>query len=350
MLIRGIKTMNRNIERTNSDDSVQPKNQILYCPPKLESKEKPNSNFFAEDCQLKTDDKNKKEIDNKTTEESHMDKIKDGSEKTKKTFKEKFFSTFHKGKNKETFDDCNKEKSNQIENFSELEQTTEQHIEDEKSIESNSLSREKSLKQELNDLYEKKQARELETKARFKNMENYQYGTPEYKQALEDYNHSRSELNETKKNYDMMISDTLNDGEKAKKLVDSDIEEAKGLDQRYNEDINEFLLNNKKLNKEQLKELEYVKSTNDKYIYIMSQKRDAISLEVVAKTEKIIRKQDEFKHDNKFNNDDTNLKKIMEMERNRKETEEKLHEVDCYIDKLKNNNREIEEIISGKKK
>ena len=202
--------------------------------------------------------------------------------------------------------------------------------------------KEQDLKQKLRDSSEEKKSTDTISES----LRNYQRGTPEHQQALKDYNRSTE--------YDMTISDALGDGRKSGMLVESDIEEAKGLEQRYNEDILDIPPDGKKISKDQRKELEYVRTTNDRYIDLISDKRDNMSLALVAAEEGIQNKLDEIKHYRETSTDDKDTRERIEeklndeyegMKRTVKAMKEKIKEADYHITKLKDNNREIDKIL-----
>ena len=152
----------------------------------------------------------------------------------------------------------------------------------------------------------------------------------------------------------MTISDALGDGRKSGMLVESDIEEAKGLEQRYNEDILDIPPDGKKISKDQRKELEYVRTTNDRYIDLISDKRDNMSLALVAAEEGMQNKLDEIKHYRETSTDDKDTRERIEeklndeyeeMKSTVKAMKEKIKEADYHITKLKDNNREIDKIL-----
>ncbi len=202
--------------------------------------------------------------------------------------------------------------------------------------------KEQDLKQKLRDSSEEKKSTDTISES----LRNYQRGTPEHQQALKDYNRSTE--------YDMTISDALGDGRKSGMLVESDIEEAKGLEQRYNEDILDIPPDGKKISKDQRKELEYVRTTNDRYIDLISDKRDNMSLALVAAEEGIQNKLDEIKHYRETSTDDKDTRERIEeklndeyegMKSTVKAMKEKIKEADYHITKLKDNNREIDKIL-----
>ena len=202
--------------------------------------------------------------------------------------------------------------------------------------------KEQDLKQKLRDSSEEKKSTDTISES----LRNYQRGAPEHQQALKDYNRSTE--------YDTTISDALGDGRKSGMLVESDIEEAKGLEQRYNEDILDIPPDGKKISKDQRKELEYVRTTNDRYIDLISDKRDNMSLALVAAEEGMQNKLDEIKHYRETSTDDKDTRERIEeklndeyegMKSTVKAMKEKIKEADYHITKLKDNNREIDKIL-----
>ena len=215
-----------------------------------------------------------------------------------------------------------------------------------------------SLKKDDSD--DKKRTSEIDNKPESK-KENTEDKQPEFSQRGETKTTDvpdKKKNNETGNNGDdgddMTISDALGDGRKSGMLVESDIEEAKGLEQRYNEDIIDIPPDGKKMSKDQRKELEYVRTTNDKYIDLISDKRYNMSVALVAAEEGMQNKLDEIRHYRETSTDDKDTRERIEeklndeyegMKSTAKTMKEKIKEADYHITKLKDNNREIDKIL-----
>ena len=110
----------------------------------------------------------------------------------------------------------------------------------------------------------------------------------------------------------------------------------------------------KKMSKDQRKELEYVRTTNDKYIDLISDKRYNMSVALVAAEEGMQNKLDEIRHYRETSTDDKDTRERIEeklndeyegMKSTAKTMKEKIKEADYHITKLKDNNREIDKIL-----